>query len=389
MKIVEVKSAKESSLFLKLPISIYKKNSHWIRPLDKDINDIFDPNKNDCFKTGKCKRWLLYNDSGTPIGRISAFINNLNNENLEEKRIGGLGFFECIDNQEAANTLFDTARNWLETFQITAIDGPINFGERDKWWGLLTKGYDLDPNYKCNYNPSYYQTLFENYGFQNYFEQYTFIRKINDPFHPRILYKTELIKKDPNYSFTHLDKKNLKQHTKDITTIYNKAWKKHEGVPQLSLEKAQSIMGELKPILDEKIIWIAYYNNEPVGFYFNIPEVNQVFKYVKGTMNFWGKCTFGWHQLLKTNKKMLGMIFGIVPEHQGKGLDGALIMACADMVQNHHKRYTTLEISGIGDFNRKMILVVKQVGGEVKKIHTTYRYQIDRSKPFERMKTIQ
>jgi hypothetical protein len=85
---------------------------------------------------------------------------------------------------------------------------------------------------------------------------------------------------------------------------------------------------------------------------------------------------------------MLGMVFGIIPEHQGKGLDGALIMNAAKTIQNLSKTYPILEISGIGDFNRKMILVVKQVGGEICKTHTTYRYLFDRSKTFERMESL-
>ncbi len=30
---------------------------------------------------------------------------------------------------------------------MEAMDGPINFGDRDRWWGLLIDGFDRDPNY--------------------------------------------------------------------------------------------------------------------------------------------------------------------------------------------------------------------------------------------------
>ena len=117
---------------------------------------------------------------------------------------------------------------------MEAMDGPINFGDRDKWWGLLTKGFDLEPNYQCNYHMPYYQTLFENYGFQNYFNQFTFRRKITDPLNHRLKYKAELIAKDPDYTFEHLNDYMLKKQTLDIIEIYNKAWKDHKGVSQLT-----------------------------------------------------------------------------------------------------------------------------------------------------------
>ena len=47
---------------------------------------------------------------------------------------------------------------------MEAMDGPINFGERDRWWGLITEGF-TPPLYCMNYNPPYYIALFENYGF--------------------------------------------------------------------------------------------------------------------------------------------------------------------------------------------------------------------------------
>jgi hypothetical protein len=85
---------------------------------------------------------------------------------------------------------------------------------------------------------------------------------------------------------------------------------------------------------------------------------------------------------------MLGIIFGVIPEHQGKGVDGAIIIASLDTLRSLSYKYEVTEIKGIGDFNRKMILVLKQVGGDICKVHATYRYLFDRDKPFERMKSI-
>ncbi len=93
--------------------------------------------------------------------------------------VGGIGFFDCINDQAAADMLFDVAKHWLLQKGMEAMDGPINFGERDRWWGLVVEGFEPPPLYCMNFNPPYYQHLFENYGFRNYFNQICFGMKAN------------------------------------------------------------------------------------------------------------------------------------------------------------------------------------------------------------------
>ncbi len=148
-----------------------------MQPLDKDINAVFDPKQNKFFRHGHCSRFLLWNEQGKCIGRIAAFINEKTSKK-EKQPTGGIGFFECINDQKAAHLLFDHAKNWLQERGMEAMDGPINFGERDSWWGLLVDGF-ISPAYKTNYNPPYYKDFFESYGFQIYFEQWCYAMKVN------------------------------------------------------------------------------------------------------------------------------------------------------------------------------------------------------------------
>lgn len=386
MKIVEVNDKKSAQEFLKFPIRLYQDEPNWIRPLDKDIEGVFDESKNKTFRNGKCIRWIL-KDEDKVVGRIAAFVNNKTANKDNDQPTGGIGFFECENNQEAANELFNASKKWLEENGMEAMDGPINFGTRDAWWGLLVDGFEREPNYQCNYHFPYYQELFENYGFNIYFKQFTFGRNTFDPLDKRLHEKAEMASRDKNYSFRHIRKKELSKFAEDFRTVYNDAWARHAGVPKMTELQASSIFKKMKPIMDEKIIWFGYYKDEPVGFYINIPEINQVFKHVNGKLNLLGKLIFLYHKLRKTSKKMLGVVFGISPDHQGKGVDGALIMATREMVQEKYKRYPQLEMNWIGDFNPKMLRVVDQVGGDVVKTHHTYRYLFDRNKPFKRMPT--
>ncbi len=384
MQILEVKTEQQAKEFLLLPIKLYKNDPLWVRPLDSDIDNFFNPKKNKTFRSGECTRWILQDDQHKTIGRIAAFINHKTANKDNKQPTGGVGLFECINDQSAAFMLFDEAKEWLTDREIEAMDGPINFGDRDKWWGLLIDGFDQDPNYCCNYNPPYYVDFFEAYGFQIYFKQFTYKRVLGDPFHPRIHMKADKIFEDPGYRFEHLKKNNLAKYTEDFRTIYNKAWASISGVAKMTAPQAKAVMNSIKPIMDEKIIWFGYYHDDPIAFYINLPEMNQIFKHVNGKLNTIGKLKFLYHKWRKTCNTMFGLVFGVVPAHHGKGVEGALVIATAKMVQEDYPRYYYLEMNWIGDFNPKMMRVVEQIGADINKTHATYRKLFDESKPFER-----
>jgi len=383
MKIIPVRDPGTERQFLTMPLRLYRNDPNYIRPFDADVQAVFDPQKNSRFQRGDCARWLLTDNGGGLIGRIAAFYEKKSdNTGLWA---GGCGFFECIDDQEAANRLFDTARAWLSERGVEAMDGPINFGNRERWWGVLVDGFH-PPCYCCNYNPPYYYKLFEQYGFEIYFKQFTYRREIATPLSSKVGEKAFHALQDAGYTFGHIDRNQLAKAAEDFRTVYNEAWARHEGVNPMSSENAQKLIQSMKPIIDPKIIWFAYHRGKPVGFWVNIPDVNQlIVKYTDGRLTLAGKIRFLWNKWGKRCKTMFGIVFGVVPEHQRKGVEAAMVMAAANVMQNPKElNYEELQMNWIGDFNPKMMNVAKYIGGSIYKTHHTYRYLFDRNRPFER-----
>lgn len=385
MKLVEVQSARQKRQFLELPGLLYKNESSWIKPLDKDVESVFDQKLNKTYQHGECTRWILESNQGEVIGRVAAFINQKTINKGNDQPTGGMGFFECIHSQQAAFMLFDACKVWLQQRGMEAMDGPINFGNRDRWWGLLIEGFDREPNYQCNYNFPYYQDFFKAYGFQVYFYQLTFGRPIIGAIDDRLLLKANLIAKDPDYRFAFLPKSQWNVLPERIKIVYNRAWAKRGEIPELTETQARHLVKQMQPIMDEKLLWFGYYKNEPIAFFLSLPEVNQIFKHVNGKLNWIGKIKFLWHTVMRTNKKAFGILFGVVPEHQGKGVDGAIIETFRQMAQDGSFAYRDYEMNWIGDFNPKMIRVVEQINAAVIKKHATFRKLFDESKPFKRM----
>ena len=186
MEIIPVADAKTIQAFHQLPIRIYKDDKNWVPPLQKMIEDIFDPQKNAGFVQGDARRWLV-KEGEHYLGRIAAFYDRSKME-VGEEQAGNIGFFECFDDVDAASLLFDTARNWLKGEDFTAMDGPVNFGENFFNWGLLVDGFQQQ-GFGMQYHKPYYKRLFTTFGFQTYYQQFSFHLDITNPDLPERFWK--------------------------------------------------------------------------------------------------------------------------------------------------------------------------------------------------------
>ncbi len=115
---------------------------------------------------------------GKTIGRIAAFLDR-QRSSADRRLTGGIGFFEVIENRDAAFMLFDTGKKWLTSHGMEAMDGPVNFGENDNNWGLLVEGF-MQQGFGMPYHKKYYRKFFEDYGFRNYYEQYSYHREVRN-----------------------------------------------------------------------------------------------------------------------------------------------------------------------------------------------------------------
>lgn len=394
MQLTEVTTPELAKEFLKVNVVINRGDANYIQPLDKDVNDVFNPAKNKAFRHGKATRWILRTDDNELVGRIAAFTNKKYKTKGDDVPVGGIGFFDCINDQPAADMLFDVAKHWLLQQGMEAMDGPINFGERDRWWGLLVKGF-APPLYCLNYNQPYYQSLFETYGFKGFFNQVCFALKVNGKLQQKFYDRHRACAGDPKYSSAYIKKNQLEKFAGDFTTVYNKAWAGHGGMKEMDKKVVLKLFKTMKPVMDEKISWFVYYDNHPVAMWINLPDLNQWFKYLNGKFDLFHKLKFLWLKKTKKNNKFTGIAFGIVPEFQAKGVDSYMIMEGARIIQDqkqlstgewvpgNNPLYTDYEMQWIGEFNPKMINIAESLGTYRSRILTTYRYLFDRTKEFK------
>jgi hypothetical protein len=377
MILTEVTNPKTSREFIDLPRQLYKNDPNWICPLDNDVESVFDPKRNVFFSHGICTRWLLKDDAGKTIGRVAAFV-NYEKSHKHPQPTGGMGFFESINDQKAAFLLFDTARDWLKSKGMQAMEGPINFGENDKWWGLLVDGFK-PPSLGMNYNPPYYQQFFENYGFEKEYDQLTNFLDYTVPMPERFTKIAEWVMKKPGYSFQHFNQKQFDKFAKDFSEIYNDAWSEFENFAPIQIGSIRDSFRQMKPIMNEKIIWFAYFNDEPIGFVICLPDVNQILKHVNGKLDLIGKLKFLWYKRTTRIERLRIIIMGCKKKYQNHGIESAMIR-CLQIAVNEIGTIKGGELAWVGDWNEKMLAIHYATGAKKDKVHRTYNYIISGTK---------
>jgi len=381
LELIEVTDKKTAKIWLEFGSEIYKDMPSFVPYVKQDIAKVFNPTKNKAFEAGKAIRWIIRKDN-IISGRIACFIEKKYSKGMEQPT-GGVGFFESINNKEVAFKLLDAAKEWLMSDGIEAMDGIVNFGEKNMFWGTLIENFTDQNTYGMNHHPEYYKILLEEYGFQIYYKQLVFYRDMHIPLQEIFQRKRNSIDPEKNYSVTNCRGKSLEKIGDDFLTVYNNAWGGHHGFSPMKRAQAQRTMKALKPIMDRDILIFAYDGEKPIGFHINIPELNDIFKYINGNLNLIGKLKFLYHKWKKTPSTMVGIVFGVDRDYHGKGIEAALIMFAVENIVPQG-RYNQTVMTWIGDFNPKMIKVCENTEATVYRTLATYRYLFDREKEFKR-----
>ncbi|MCF8362864.1 MAG: GNAT family N-acetyltransferase, partial [Prolixibacteraceae bacterium] len=355
--------------------------------LSKMVEETFDPSKNTFFKHGKAIRWVLV-EGNKPIGRIAAFV-DYDKAEVFEQPTGNIGFFECINDKDAAGVLFDCAKKWLVSQGMEAMDGPANIGENYMNHGLLTMGFTKQ-GFGMPYNPPYYLELFENYGFNTYYEQYSYHLDYTKPFPERFWKIAEWVAKKPQYSFEHFKWNNIDKYINDFAQVYDKAWRKHEHYKPLDKTELKAFIKSSKLLLDPEFVWFAYADNEPIALFVMLPDFNEALFHLKN-----GKLhLINLIKLLRFIKKQKFtrariIIMGVAEKYQRSGIESAIFWQLDKKIMPKKPNYKEIELSWAGDFNPKIISLYKSTGAKHSKTHYQMRYLFDREKPFTRAKTIE
>lgn len=374
---IRVENSSQVDAFHKFPFHIYRSFPSWMPPFRFEVENIFDPQKNELFNKGECERYLIYRGK-TLVGRY-ALMNAPEQDRKLNPTMGGMGFIEMENDPQLAAAMIDFAAEWHKKRGYKAMRGPINFGKNDSFWGLLVENFE-DPNtYGMMYHPPYYKELLEQTDAQKIDDQFSYKRSFSDPVPERLINITERIHRKKSITFRPIDKKNLYRDAEFIRQIYNKAWssqdivEREEEFTELTQETVQEMVKNLKPLLIPECTLLGFVNDEPASFSVSVPDLNEFSKKTGGKLKWWHIPQLFWFKKQATRLRTLA--FGTVPEYRKMGLDALLFV---QGVQGTHRVAPNLEYLEGGWISEKNWLMqrsVEALGCVHYKTHRTYRWE--------------
>ncbi len=355
----------DTTKFIKFLWDIYRDDRVWVPPLVMDRKKLMDTKKNPFYQHADTEFYLAERD-GKIVGRIAAIVNHNHNKEHGDK-VGFFGFFESINDQAVANALFDRARDFLKSKGMTAMRGPANPSVNDEY-GLLVAGFDVSPTILMTYNPTYYISLIERYGFKKAKDLFAYLLNQDTVYSDRLERANSIVKKRQGLTIRPLDMKHFNEDVNLVKDVYNKAWAKNWGAVPMTDAEIDALAADLKPIVVPDLVLFAEIQGKTIGFALSLPDINIALKHNKN-----GALLTGLYHLY-TKKKRINcvriIVLGVLPEYQGTGAAGVLFYETAARAKNLGYYYG--EASWILEDNEPMNHSAHVMNGVITKTYRIY-----------------
>ena len=332
IKIVEVKTKKQKKCFVDFPTKLYKGNEYYVHPLRADELGIFEPNKNVSYDECDIVFYLAYKDD-VVAGRICGIIQKVYNEKTGTKRVR-FSRFDCINDQEVANALFDAVSAWAIDKGMDTFHGPLGFHDLERE-GLLVEGFDRLATFEQNYNYPYYQELIENYGFEKEVDYLSFRIKLPDESNDRVKRLGDLImKRYKLHIATEKSKRAYINRYKDkIFDLIDEAYGNLYGVIPYNQKLRKQIIDQFNLIIKlPYLVSIVDEEDNLIAFGFALPSMAEAVQKCKGRLFPTGVFRI-LHQTNTCNVADFGLV-AVKKEFQGKGVTAIILDYIVTMAKN-------------------------------------------------------
>lgn len=362
-----VQSKHQKREFMNLLWRLYKDDPNWIPPLRRNQEELAGFFKHPFYERNKVRTFLVTRD-GNVVGRIAAIVNYGHNERYNETR-GFFGFFDCEDDQQAANLLFEAAMDYLRSEGMTDVRGPCN-PSLNYEIGCLVDGFDTPPTFQMTYNWPYYEKLILGAGFEKTQDLFAFEGHASklDSLDPKLYFVIDEVKRRFNVKLRKADSKRLAKEAALFVDIYNRALVSTWGFVPLSPGEAQHIAGSLKLLIEPEATTIIEVDGKTVGVALGLLDFNPIIKKIDGRL-----FPFGFLKLLfgrKNIKRVRLMSNNILPEFQRWGLG---LVALERMLPELLARgITECEFSWVLESNRLSRGTLETGGADLAKTYRLY-----------------
>jgi hypothetical protein len=366
LQVNPVNSPHEQRRFIRLPWSIYQDDPAWVPPLLLERKEFLSP-KNPYFEHARYQSWIAYRD-GTPVGRISAQIDQLHLDRYPDKE-GFFGMIEAEDNPETFAALFQAAEAWLRDHGMRSVLGPYNLSINQEP-GLLVDGFETPPFMMMGHARPYYGARIEEMGYQKIKDLYAYI--IDSNFEASAAMQRIVKRAEKRVKVRSLSKSNFSNDLKIIEDIFNDAWSDNWGFLPFTEAEFNQLAKEFKLVLDFELVKIAEVDGVPAAFMVVVPNINEAIRDLNGRLLPIGWLKLLWRLKVRFPQTVRLPFLGVRKEYHDSLLGAALpfLMIQAAWAYAVKRGVKKAELSWILEDNKGISDIIESLGGTV---HKTYR----------------
>ena len=319
LEITQVEGRRGTSRFVDAAWRVHDQpvSSGWIPPLRAVVRDGLDQSGNPFYRQAE-RALFIAKRNGRAIGRVAAIENRWHNDHHDD-RVGFFGFFDCRDDQEAANGLFERAEGWLGDRGLYSVRGPVSPSMHYEC-GVLVDGFDFPPMIMTPWNPSYYDSLIERAGYARARDLLGYHLPAGDELAlpERVRRLAERTLQRTGLVFREWDFDTMEEQVRDAFDLYCDAWDGNWGFVPPSWEEFWHIAKDLKSVLHPDFVFIAELAGRTVGFIMIARDINRVLcRIPSGRLWPWNIARL----LIRLPKVLSGRIvlLGLRREYQNRG----------------------------------------------------------------------
>ena len=364
----------DRKVFVKVLWHIYEGEPNWTPPLIIERMDAIDKKKNPYFQHADVRFWVAYKD-GKPVGRISAQIDELV-EKHHGIKTGHYGFFDCIDDQEVANALFDTACTWLKEKGMVEVIGPFSLSINEET-GMLVEGFDTPPQLLMGHSRPYFEKLITNYGLEKTKDTWAYRLDITKPVLPPVIQKlVDRAVDRGQITFRHINMDNYEEDLRTILDIFNDAWIDNWKYIPFTEAELDHAVKELKMIIREDFTYIVEVDGEPAAMMVTLPNINEIIKDFNGKLFPFGIFKLLWRLKIRPSFKTVRVpLMGVRTKYQNSRLSGIMSFGLFEICRQSAIKIgcEEAELSWVLEENTRLSKLLETVGCVKYKTYRLYQ----------------
>jgi GNAT superfamily N-acetyltransferase len=360
--------------FLGVVDDIYKHAPYYVRPLDFDVSDRLDHQKNPFFEHAEGTAWVAY-DGGRPVGRISAQVDR-EHLRMHEDDAGMFGFLDTTDDPEVAKALLAEAEAWVRAKGMKRIRGPMSLSINEEC-GCLIEGFDDPPMAMMTYHNRYQGGLVEQAGYAKLKDLYSWKYDVGQV-PTRAQRAHDEVAAMPEVTTRMADPGRIEDELRIIMDIFNDAWSDNWGYVPITEKELVKMGKDMSLILMPELTRITFINGEAAAVSVGIPNINEVIRDLDGQLFPFGFVKMLWRLKVQGAKSGRLLILGIRKKwrhvRRYAGLSAYLYV---QMNQSAHLLgMKSSELGWTLEDNAAINAGIRLMGGRIEKRYRLYEKQL-------------